>query len=120
MAYNYTRARARSLRQIKKYGGANQVYSSPVSSGMDSSGDPIETPDQIVVDGFSTPLASYKAHEINDDILATDSWVYFDSDDVPAIDMLITVSGVEFRIHDISAIESPDGDLIVRKLQLRG
>ena len=120
MSYNFPAARAQAKRIITKFGKPGEVILKGVSGGFDDNGDVTpDTPDTIIK-GTITPLIQFKTKEIDgESILKGDSWVYFDSDTEPQINMQITLNGKTLRIIQTFPLSSVDDVNIFRKLQLR-
>jgi hypothetical protein len=120
MNFDYDAAREIARQTIEKYGGAGQAIKPGATGGFDSSGN--VTPDiaDVIIDGIITPLVLYTIKEINGtSIKEGDSWVYFQSDTKPDVNMQITLNGVTLRIVAIPTVTSISGVNIYQKLQLR-
>lgn len=119
--FDYAKARAVAKNLIEKFGGVGSFTLSGASAGTDRYGEPLPAQPNVIINGTVTPLLSYKQHEIdNDRILATDSYVFFYSDEIPAVDSITTINGKDFIVKDIVKLSSVDGVNVYTKLQLRG
>lgn len=118
--FEYTKARAIAEGLINKFGEAGSFIVKGLDGGVDEWGDPTAgTPDQVF-NGTVTPLLSYKQGEVDgEQILKTDSYVFFHCDEVPPIDSKITINGKEFRAVDIVRLDSVAGVNVYVKVQLR-
>ena len=118
--FDYAKSRiiARSL--ICKFGQAGAFIIKGVEGGTDKWGDPIpDTPD-VVMPGTVTQLLSYKKMEVDgEQILSTDSYVFFYSDEIPPIDSKVTINGNEYRTVNIVRLDSVAGVNVYVKIQLR-
>jgi hypothetical protein len=122
MAYNFGAGRERARRQILKYGHENELFISGRSGAYNAQGGKITASEDVAaIRGICTSIAEYDTKEIDGkNILSSDGWVYFDSEEEPKQDMLITINGKKYRVISIKVIESGLGSFICRKLQIRG
>jgi hypothetical protein len=120
MVFDYDNARSIADTTISKYGGAVQLVTKGSTSGFDSNGDATpDTPDTFI-DGISTPFVKFLLKEIDgESIQDGDSWVYFQSDDEPLINMQLTINSKTLRVIAVEVIGSTEGVNIYFKLQLR-
>ena len=119
-AFDYANARSVAVKLITKFGQAGQVIKEGNESGWDSSGNVIAAQPDVTIDGIVTPLLQYKQFEIDGEhVLATDSYVFFDSSTAPEIGMMITINAQQFRVVNVTIMTSVDGINVYRKLQLR-
>jgi len=119
--FDYDNARVIAENLIAKFGQLASFYKNGSDPRpFDDAGNP-RTPDPVIeIAGTVTPLLSFKQHEIDGmAILATDSYVYFHSDDEPPIDSKITINSNEYRLVAIKKLGSVDGINIYRRMQLR-
>lgn len=119
-AFDYVKARAIAKGLIEKFGQAKEFIIEGSKGGTDKWGDPIpDTPDTSTV-GFVTPLLSYKKMEVDgEQILATDSYVFFHSDEIPPIDSKIAINSNKYRAVNIVRLDSVGGTNVYVKVQLR-
>ena len=123
MTFDYDAAKERAKQAIEKYGGAGHVIKKGTSGGYDSSGniapDVPDVPD-VVIDGIITPLVLYTVKEIDGTtIVSGDSWVYFQSETSPEVNMQVTLNGVTLRIVAMPTVASVGDIVLYYKLQLR-
>lgn len=105
---------------INEYGSAAQFVRKGTKGGYDSNGDPIADSPDVIVSGIATPLAMYKAHEIDGtSIIAGDSRVTFQGDDAPDIGMQYTVNSKDYRVVNVYTLSSNVGEIIYYTVQLR-
>ena len=118
-AFDYVNAHAVAVKLITKFGQPNNIVIKGNSSGWDDSGNQIPIEPDTIISGIVTPLLKYKQAEIDgESVLMTDSYVFFESDTPPEIDMMITINSQQFRIKDLTTLDSVDGINVYRKLQL--
>ena len=119
-AFDYVKARSVAKGLIEKFGQAGEFIIKGIEGGTDKWGDPVpDTPD-VVIPGTVTPLLSYKKMEVDgEQILTTDSYVFFYSDEIPPIDSKTTINGNEYRAVNIVRLDSVDGVNVYVKIQLR-
>lgn len=121
MTYNYPASRKQAARIILKFGAPGSVVKKGnPGGGSDVNGDPIAaSPDEMFF-GTVTPLVRFKTSEIDGTtILKGDSWVFFNSETSPEIDMQITLNFETFRIVDLEKLTSVDDINVFRRLTLR-
>lgn len=120
-AFDYVKARSVAKGLIEKFGQAGQfIAAGSGGGGYDSSGNVIPTEPDVAIDGIVTPLLSYKQMEVDGaQVLATDSYVFFHSEEEPPIDSKITINGGKYRAINISKLDSVDGIRVYTKIQLR-
>jgi hypothetical protein len=120
MVYDYVKARAIAQRQITKYGSSATVVKKGTTGGYDENGDVLADVADTELDGIITPLAFYTNKEIDGSLIKNgDAWVYFHSEDVPEVNMQVTINSKTFRVVSIHSLDSVSGENIFRKLQLR-
>lgn len=120
MAFDYDAAKEIARQTIEKYGGAGQVIKKGTTGGYDSSGNVTPDAPDVIIDGIITPLDLYTVKEIDGKtIISGDSWVYFQSETSPDINMQVTLNGVTLRIVTIPRVVSVGGVVLYYKLQLR-
>ena len=120
MTLNYAQKRKSVERAIKNVGKAHTVVKKGTKGGFDASGNVTADVPDIEITGIITPLLRFKQHEIDgQDILASDSYVFFHSDDVPEIGMQTTINSEVYRVVDIKKIDSLENINVYRRLQLR-
>lgn len=119
-AFDYVRARSIAKGLIEKFGQAGEFIIEGSEGGTDKWGDPIPDKPNAVIPGTVTPLLSYKKMEVDgEQILATDSYVFFYCDEVPPIDSKATINSNEYRTINIERLDSVDGVNAYVKIQLR-
>lgn len=119
-AFDYVRARSIAKGLIEKFGQAGEFIIKGSEGGMDKWGDPIPDTPSVVMPGTVTPLLSYKKVEVDgEQILATDSYVFFYCEDVPPIDSKTTINSNEYRAINIERLDSVDDVNVYVKIQLR-
>ena len=120
-SFDYVKARSVAKGLIEKFGEAGQfIVAGSGSGGYDSSGNIIPAEPDVVIDGLVTPPLSYKQMEVDgNQVLATDSYVFFHSEEEPPIDSKITINGGKYRAIDISKLDSVSGIRVYTKIQLR-
>ena len=120
-AFDYVKARSVAKGLIEKFGQAGKfIIAGSDGGGYDSSGNVIPAKPAVIIDGLVTPLLSYKQMEVDGtQVLATDSYVFFHSEEEPPIDSKITINGGKYRAVDISKLDSVSGIRVYTKIQLR-
>lgn len=118
--FDYVKARDIAKSLIEKFGQAKEFIIEGSKGGTDKWGDPIpDTPDTSIM-GIVTPLLSYKKMEVDgEQILSTDSYVFFYSDEIPPIDSKVTINANEYRAVNIVRLDSVAGVNVYVKIQLR-
>lgn len=121
MPYDYAAARRLAEKVITKFGAAGSVVKKGITGGgFDANGDVIPDSPDVIIPGLVTPLVQFKTKEIDGTtIQAGDSYVFFHSDTIPAVDMQITINTETFRIVGIIKLSSVGDVNIFRRLQLR-
>ena len=119
--FDYVKARGVAEKLINKFGDDGSfILAGNGSGGYDDFGNVIPPEPDAVFSGTITPLLSYKQMEVDGSrILATDTYVYFHSDNEPPIDSKTTINGDEYRLINIKKLGSVDGVNVYRKMQLR-
>lgn len=118
--FDYSKARLVAENLIDKFGDSGEFVIKGNDGGFDQSGNPIPPEPDVIFSGIVTPLLKYKQHEIDGEkIKATDSFVFFHSEDEPQIDSAIIMGGVEYLAKDIQKLDSVSGINVYRKIQLR-
>lgn len=119
-AFDYVKARSIAKGLIEKFGQAGEFIIKGIKGGTDKWGDPIPDTPNVVIPGTVTPLLSYKKMEVDgEQILSTDSYVFFYSDEIPPIDSKVTINGNEYRAVNIVRLDSVAGVNVYVKIQLR-
>ena len=119
-AFDYANANAVAARLITKFGQTGEVVKEGNDSGWDSSGNATPATSGFVTNGIVTPLLQYKKFEIDGEhVLATDSYVFFDSSTAPEIGMMITINAQQFRVVNVTIMTSVDDIKVYLKMQLR-
>lgn len=119
--FDYSKAHLVAVKLIDKFGQAGVITKLGNKSGVDGSTGAIipAVPDEDF-DCVVTPLLQYKQAEIDgQNVLATDSYVFVDTADAPAIGYSITINGNTYRVQDITVLNSVDDIQVYTKLQLR-
>lgn len=120
MTFDYDAAKEIAKQTIEKYGGAGQVIKKGTTGGYDSGGNVTPDVPDTIIDGLITPLVLYTVKEIDGKtIVSGDSWVYFQSETSPDINMQVTLNGVTLRIVAIPTVASISCVVLYYKLQLR-
>lgn len=120
MAFDYTGARQVAESIINEFGAAGSVVKKGTKGGYDNSGNLTPDVPDVTITGIITPLLRFKQHEVDgQNILATDSYVFFHSDDAPTIGMQTTLNGDVYRVVDIKKLDSVGNVNVYRRLQLR-
>jgi hypothetical protein len=121
MTYNYPASRKQAQRIISKFGAPGSVVKKgEPGGGFDVNGDPVAASPDVTLFGTVTPLVRFKTGEIDGTtILKGDSWVFFNSETSPEIDMQITLNFETFRIVDLEKLTSVDDINVFRRLTLR-
>lgn len=119
--FDYANARLVAKGLIDKFGQSGEfTVKGGGEGGYDRFGNPIPSEPDVVIDGTVTPLLQYKKHDVdNDRILATDSYVFFYSEETPPIDSQTTINGQTFIVKDVTKLSSVDDIDVYTKLQLR-
>ena len=122
MAFDYTEANQDAGELIVEFGQASSfVVAGTGSGGYDDYGNVTAADPDTTISGIVTPLLRYKQREIDgEQILSTDSYVFFHSDVEPPIDSKVTINGTTYRSVNVVKIDSVDGINVYRKIQLRG
>ena len=119
-AFDYVNAHNVAVSLINKFGQPANAIKEGNDSGWDDSGNVIPAQPDIVISGVVTPLLQYKQAEIDgENVLAADSYVFFDSSESPQIDYMITINTIKFRVVNVKKLDSVDNINVFRKLQLR-
>ena len=119
-AFDYVNAHNVAVKLITKFGQPNNIVIKGNSSGWDDSGNQIPVEPDTIISGIVTPLLKYKQAEIDgESVLMTDSYVFFSSETPPEIDMMITINSQQFRVVDLTTLNSVDDINVYRRLQLR-
>jgi hypothetical protein len=114
--FDYTKAQTTAKRLIDKFGDAGTATKKGQEGGFDQFGDSTTATDDVVISGTITPLLSFKASEVDDVfVLSTDSYVFFDSEQLPEIGMI--TQGL--RVVNVVKLTSVEGVRVYCKLQLR-
>lgn len=119
-SFDYANAAATAKALIEKFGAAGQFIILGQKGGYDDFGN--ETPDtpDTPIDGTVTPLLQYKTREIDGiNILAGDSFVFFDSATDVEIGNQITINGDLLRAVNVYRLSSADSIRVFQKIQLR-
>lgn len=121
MAFDYAQAALDAAEIIEEFGAAGSIYSPAIPAGQDpDTGDATAGTAQVTITGTITPKLQYKKMEIDGvNILARDSFVFFDTAGTPAVGMLTDLNGETLRIVQIDKLQSVDGVNVYHKLQLR-
>ena len=118
--FDYTQARADALELIEFFGGKGQVILKGSAGGYDAKGNLTPDTDDIIYEGYITPLIGYKTAEIDGTAIQRgDNYVLFHSDDKPLISMTVTLGGEAFRIINVTTLSSITDITVITKLQLR-
>ena len=119
--FDYGEARETAEALIGEFGESATLAKPGTDAGYDpNTGDPIPSIPGSYVNGLVTPLLSYKSTEIDGELIqAGDSYCFFHSTEAPAIGMILTVNGLDWRVVSIVDLTSVDGVNVFRKLQLR-
>lgn len=117
---DYKKARAIAEKMTYKYGQTGEFIIEGSEGGTDKWGDPIPDTPNVVIPGTVTPLLSYKKMEVDgEQILSTDSYIFFYSDEIPPIDSKVTINGNEYRAVNIVRLDSVADVNVYVKIQLR-
>lgn len=118
---DFNSARALAERLISKSGEPASFVKSGSTGGYDEYGDPLPDQPDIVIDGIVTPLFSFKTNEVdNENILASDSYVFFHSETAPEVGFEHTQNGKTYRmVSMMKEMTSVDGINVFRRIQLR-
>lgn len=121
MAFDYTQARVDAKEIISEFGLAGTfIKEGSGSGGYDDFGNPIPAEPDTIINGIVTPPLRFNQNEIDgEQILSSDSYVFFHSDQEPEIDSKITINGETYRNKKIWKLDSVGGVNVYRKIQLR-
>lgn len=121
MAFGYAEAAIDAAEIIAEFGAAGTIYSPAIPAGQDpDTGEATGGAAQVTISGTITPKLQYKKMQIDGvNVLATDSFVFFDTTGTPAVGMLTQLNGETLRIVQIDKLQSVDGINVYHKLQLR-
>jgi len=120
MAFDYAQAALDASEIIAEFGAAGTVYSPAVSGNDPDTGLPMVTIPQVTLSGIITPKLQYKKDQIDgSNVLASDSFVFFDTTGEPLVGMLTQINGEPLRVVKVDSLKSVGGVKIYHKLQLR-
>lgn len=120
MAFDYAQAAIDASGIIAEFGAAGTVYAPAISGTDPDTGLPMTTIPQVTLSGIITPKLSYKKSQIDgSNILAGDSFVFFDTTGEPLVGMLTQINGELLRVIAVDSLRSVSGVKVYHKLQLR-
>jgi hypothetical protein len=121
MAFDYAEAALDAADIIAEFGAAGSNNKPAIPAGQDPDpGDTTAGTAQVTINGTITPKLRYKSMQIDGvNVLATDSYVFFDTAGTPEVGILTDLNGETLRIVQIDKLQSVDGINVYHKLQLR-
>lgn len=120
MTFDYAQAAIDASEIIAEFGEAGTVYSVEVSGNDPDTGLPMATTQQVTLTGIITPKLRYKKDQIDgSNVLASDSYVFFDTTGEPLVGMLAQINSELLRVVKVDSLKSVGGIKIFHKLQLR-
>lgn len=120
MAFDYAQAALDAREIIAEFGAAGTVYAPAVSGDDPDTGLPMTAVAQVTLSGIITPKLQYKKNQIDgSNVLASDSFVFFDTDGEPIVGMVTQINGELLRVVKVDSLRSVGGVKIYHKLQLR-
>jgi hypothetical protein len=120
MAFDYAQAAIDASEIIAEFGEAGTVYAPAVSGNDPDTGLPMTAIAQVTLTGIITPKLQYKKNQIDgSNVLASDSFVFFDTAGEPLVGMVTQINGELLRVVAVDSLKSVGGIKIYYKLQLR-
>ena len=121
MSFDYEQAALDATEIIAEFGEAGSVYQPAIPAGQDpDTGDATAGTAQVTIAGTITPKLQYKKMQIDGvNVLASDTFVFFDTTGSPTVGMLTQINGETLRIVQIDKLQSVGGVNVYHKLQLR-
>lgn len=120
MSFDYAEAALVASEIIAEFGEAGTVYSLAISGTNPDTGLPMATIPAVTLTGTITPKLQYKKNQIDgSNVLAGDSYVFFDTTGEPLVGMLTQINSELLRVVAVESLRSVAGVKIYHKLQLR-
>lgn len=146
--FNYTKARAKSLDIIQKFGLTANVTLKGTIGGMNAIGETIADELDIVINGYASPVLYYSSSSTmtkyeQENVIAGDGYMFFYYDKnksirensqvknwysyyfsrpiegTPLVNMTHEDNGTTWRVQAINELSSRDGVTVVTKVMLR-
>lgn len=123
--FNYTKARAKSLDIIQKFGLTANVTLKGTIGGTNAIGETIPDEPDIVINGLASPVLYYNTQTKmtkyeQENVIAGDGYMFFYSDEgKPLVNMTHEDNGTTWRVQAINELSSRDGVTVVTKVMLR-
>jgi len=120
MAFDYEQAAIDASEIIAEFGEAGTVYAPAVSGDDPDTGLPMTSIAEVTLTGIITPKLKYKTSQIDgSNVLASDSFVFFDTTGEPIVGMLTQINSELLRVVAVDSLKSVGGVKVYHKLQLR-
>ena len=120
MAFDYAQAAIAASEIIAEFGEAGTVYAPEISGNDPDTGLPMTPIAEVTLTGIITPKLRYKKDQIDgSNVLASDSFVFFDTTGEPLVGMLTQINSELLRVIAVDSIKSVGGVNVYHKLQLR-